>query len=428
MHFVLVKMARTTRSLCAALVLIDLTLSSASRPPVILIPGFAAPGLELQTGPVKLSNCPSNMTWTTIWPPSSKWVKDTTLLACLAEALTVTYDPATHRYHTIPGLHVRPTSFGDASTCSFGQSAFQHKGWENGKDLFGAPYDWRYDPESLEAAVGYFSQLKMLVENVSLTNNSSKVFIVASSQGPRVALAFLNSMARDWKEQHIAALIAQSPVWSGTVGALENAAQGAFYDVAKSLPAWVGRDLFNTWPAGFYNLPRPDDGPYTYNTTISYVVTPNRSYAMANVSAFYRDLGFPLSDGLREHVANLSRPFNYPEVDVHILFGYGEKTPGVLHYPDAFDGNLTHVPKSAKFDSVEGDGLVANFTNYRAAQWADEAVRAKKQLTFQGFKGVGHAQCLRHSNDGCYDATFAIIDSYMSERPRGSLSEFFGRS
>lgn len=74
--------------------------------------------------------------------------------------------------------------------------ALQAVGYEGGKSLDAAPYDWRLPPSVLEERDQYFSRTIAQVESMYATNNNTPVVLVCHSQGAKIGHYFLNFCKR----------------------------------------------------------------------------------------------------------------------------------------------------------------------------------------------------------------------------------------
>lgn len=82
-------------------------------------------------------------------------------------------------------LGLFPYPQGGLSGISFNPKILEPFGYTVGKNLFGAPYDWRFAPDS--GLSSFFQDLKTLVENVT-QQTQSKVVLISDSNGPMVVL------------------------------------------------------------------------------------------------------------------------------------------------------------------------------------------------------------------------------------------------
>jgi hypothetical protein len=150
----------------------------------------------------------------------------------------------------------------------------------SGTDLFGAPYDWRFAPDTLREQ-GYFDALKGLVEGAFAKSNGTRVTIITHSmvrpplvhhhrgscswgltrrrvtgdgateaasqapsiahmmggvwgwQGGPVALDFLNHMDASWKDQFLHAYVPISGPFAGAMSSLQAMISGVFLSHAR---------------------------------------------------------------------------------------------------------------------------------------------------------------------------------------------------
>lgn len=85
---------------------------------------------------------------------------------------------------------------------------FTSLGWELGKDLFIAPFDWRIGPTFSDS---FWPQFKNLIES-SYELQKEKVTIVAFSQGGYMTHHFLTKhCTQEWKDNYISQVILLSP-------------------------------------------------------------------------------------------------------------------------------------------------------------------------------------------------------------------------
>ncbi len=107
---------------------------------------------------------------------------------------------------------VQTEDFGGLSGLSFGSfvaGLYPAGGWREGLNMFGAPFDWRNINEGL---LPYYGNLKDLVEKAYMTNNKTRVSIVAPSYGSPVMQGFFARMSQAWKDEYIGWYIADSPL------------------------------------------------------------------------------------------------------------------------------------------------------------------------------------------------------------------------
>lgn len=80
-------------------------------------------------------------------------------------------------------------------------------GYEEGKNLIGASYDWRIPPHYNEERDQYFSKLATEIEQLVKNNHATPCCLVAHSMGNRTAQYFLNyaevKLGRGWIDKHV---------------------------------------------------------------------------------------------------------------------------------------------------------------------------------------------------------------------------------
>ncbi|KAA6393991.1 MAG: putative Lecithin:cholesterol acyltransferase family protein [Streblomastix strix] len=145
--------------------------------------------------------------------------------------MNVQFDPLTDEYSSAEHVEIRPVDFGGVNgftyldpaypkeTDRFG-SAIQHlqqMGYEVGKNLFGAPYDFRLSGPTNVKKLGYFKDLKQLIEK-AYTLNQKRVFLLGHSFGCTLIHHFLTSyISEEWKKQYIEGFISINGPFGGAV-------------------------------------------------------------------------------------------------------------------------------------------------------------------------------------------------------------------
>ena len=90
-------------------------------------------------------------------------------------------------------------------------------GYENNKNVRGAPFDWRKGPHEFGDD---FERLKALIEETFAINDNTSVHLVALSEGCPFITLFLNTMPQSWKDRYVSSVIHLSGVWLGSPMAL----------------------------------------------------------------------------------------------------------------------------------------------------------------------------------------------------------------
>jgi hypothetical protein len=85
--------------------------------------------------------------------------------------------------------------------------ALQKAGYEAGKDLDAAPYDWRLAPSTLETRDKYFTRTIAQIEEMYAKNEDTPIVLVCHSMGCKIGHYFLNyakfAKGQDWLDKYI---------------------------------------------------------------------------------------------------------------------------------------------------------------------------------------------------------------------------------
>lgn len=383
---------------------------------MILVPGLTNSILEYQLDKAeKFEWCETDTKgeWLSLFPPKGNMTFFEE--QCWQENFAVVFNTTTQSF--LPkrrGINIRLVDFGGLD----GMPAFnafvpfwEKLGYFVGKNLFGAPYDWRYPTTGRPDS--FFSDLQTLVEKAYTQNNNSRVILLAPSFGPQFVLGFLHRMSANWKQKYIDWFIAESPVWSGVYLSLLDYISGAgpskfvaeiiraeFHGLA--VPAWMfpraGTNATVSWPV---------DEPV--------VLTPLHNYSAFDVSKIYSLLNF--SDGAALQFVSEEPDlalFAHPGVNTLVTYGYGRDTPGPFTYPTEFVANK--MPPSPTVKNISGDDLVPLRSSLRGSVWAEDMEQIGLQLIYRAYYNQSHAMCLappglipESADDGCYDMVAALL-------------------
>merc|ERR1711965_1040196 len=92
--------------------------------------------------------------------------------------------------------------------------SFVALGYEAGKNMHGAPYDWRKAPDG--HATGLYPQLRVLLEE-TVARNGKPAHVITHSLGGPTALGFLNRQSDAWLAQHVASFAPIAGVFGGAL-------------------------------------------------------------------------------------------------------------------------------------------------------------------------------------------------------------------
>ena len=375
-----------------AVLLLVAVQANAARPPVIVIPGSLHATLEVSFDGEPYETLYLN--WSQLRPPLSnqrRWIERISLNG------TAGYPPTDPH-----GVHVR-AKHGFWSVSSFGNvtaiperdpwtwpnrssyatllSALRRLGgYEDGKTLFAAPYDWRRAPDTLNP---YFTALAQLVERVVRSRGGAPVALLAHSAGPSVATAFLAGRSAAWKASHIHSLIVLNGNLGGEIDCLENLWHGGdFLNMAEGVTSWptahYRRVAQWSWPITAWCMPSPQ----LYGTQ-TLVTLGAISYSAHQLGSLFARFGAGESLlRMWQHVRHLyAQTLADPNVDVACLYGTNVPTP--LHY--VFAPGNTSAPQATVMGS--GDGQQDDKTNTACARWS-------RSRWVRGFGGADHDSLL----------------------------------
>nr|GME00274.1 lecithin-cholesterol acyltransferase-like 1 [Ipomoea batatas] len=352
--------------------------------PLILIPGNGGNQLEARlTAKYK----PTSL-WCK-WYPIKKdsdgwfrlWFDSSVLLSpltkCFSERMMLYYDSDLDDYYNAPGVETRVPNFGSTQSLLYLDPNLKHisaymaplvesleqLGYEDGKNMFGAPYDFRYGlaAKGHPSQVGskFLDDLKNLIETASDSNGGQPVILVSHSLGGLFALQLLDRNPISWRRQYIKHLVALSAPWGGAVDEMLTLASGNTLGVPLVDPLQV-REEQRSSESNMWLLP----SPAIFGGTKPLVVTPRAEYTASDISRFLADIGF--SDGVSRYesrvlplVESLGAP---PGVPVTCIFGSGVETAETLVYGE---GGFDEQPEIVYGD---GDGTV-NMVSLTALQW-----------------------------------------------------------
>jgi lysophospholipase-3 len=166
------------------------------------------------------------------------------VIDCWVDNMKLVYNASDGTTSNKPGVETRIPSFGsteslewlDPSKSSTGiyfstlVEAMVTWGYRRGKDIVGAPFDWRRAPSrsivlsycsnviGSDEMTDYYRALQLLIESTYRLNGNTKVVILAHSMGNPMMLYFYNSIVnKQWKEKFIRSHISLAGAWGGAM-------------------------------------------------------------------------------------------------------------------------------------------------------------------------------------------------------------------
>lgn len=373
--------------------------SAPGRFPVVVLNGLGGAGLKFRLRGAKPSRwyCRNwYARYHTAWilprvviPPVAR---------CLLDFITPVYDPATGKFRSKEGVDVQVKGFGQiVSLENLGPSVLpirnfdyikgfvrfmvQELGYSPGLDLFAAPYDWRYTPDTLKEQ-GYFTDLKALIETAYVTAGNRKVHVMGHSLGGVVALAFLNDCDPAWKRKYVKSYIPVGSPFGGTVVNVLGSVSG--YNLGLPIPPGTLRDFEAQAPTGPWLFAQPSLWP----ATETLVQTPTQCYSAHDYERLLLDLGLDVAVPIYKHVAPLYlQTLVPPGIDTHVVHSEGNPTLASLVYNQSFTGDMLDIPTPPTLVYGPGDGTVPERSLLRPFyEWQPEGYT----LTHHTMTGVDH--------------------------------------
>ncbi|KAL6623130.1 hypothetical protein ACP70R_033009 [Stipagrostis hirtigluma subsp. patula] len=337
--------------------------------PVVLLPGYSCSQLDARLTdeyqpPTPACGIPKqSRDWFRLWENFTALQEDPALLPCYADQLRLVFDPVAGDYHNLPGVKTRVVSFG--STRGFGSDnparknncmeglveALEGAGYTEGKNLFGAPYDFRYAPATpgLPQRVfsDFLSSLTNLVESASRMNGNKPVILVTHSFGGAFAMEFLHRSPLPWRRRYVKHLVMLGLGVGGSPVILQVLASNAGRpsSLLGSVLSFGNRSFAST----FSILPSPN--VYGHRPL---VITRAKNYSADDMPEFLTAAGFSDEEVAQYRTRTLPLALNprAPLVPMTCINGVGVPTIDKVVY---WDGNFSVNPQLVYGD---GDGTV----------------------------------------------------------------------
>lgn len=287
-------------------------------------------------------------------------------------------------------------------------------GYTNDKNLYGAPYDFRYGlaPEGHPCEVGstFLNNLKTLVETASSSNGGKPVILLSHSLGGLYILEFLNRSPLAWRQKYIKHFVALSAPWGGTVEQMLTFASGNTLGVPLVDPLLVRYEQRSS-ESNLWLMP----SPYVFSKGKPLVITPDSTYSAHEITRFLEDIGFP--EGVNPYTTriipmtgNLTTP---TEVPITCITGSGIPTAETLFYGD------TGFDKMPEVVYGDGDGTV-NMVSLLALESSGTGKKTSDQsIKLITIPGISHTSILKE--DIALEAIIQEINSVNSNYS-GSVS------
>jgi lysophospholipase-3 len=299
---------------------------------------------------------------------------------CWYNNMAIYFNPSTNTYNFGAGVSSRVIDWGGlrgidyldtdfsgnglSFTSYFGPliKELQGVGYVAGKNLRGAPFDWRkaVDPD------GMYLKMKTLIETMYTENGNLPVHILAHSMGNiHTGLMLTNVVDQAWKDKYIASFISVAAPWSGS---------------PKALRALISGDNFGLGAGDWFSLVDPlqiakitrqsggvvlltPEADYWNNTVL--VKTPTRTYNADELTQLFVDMGSPITAQLKKSLDGvLMNSIKAPGVPMHCLYGVDYPTEMSFTYKEGF-GKKPEIAYSE-----EGDGTVPDVSLRQCKKFA----------------------------------------------------------
>lgn len=401
--------------------------------PVIFFPGLGGSSLEAEIDKnyKPAWECFQKWGWWGIWINLYEALVQT----CWFDNLQATYNETTQQFNNQPGVKIRPKDFGglegvdklDHFDDPFGLTdyfmpiidALAGIGYEGGKTMFGAPYDWRLSTDDLMTSdiVGnnytWEENVVMLVEK-AFEVSGQKSHLLSHSMGGPTVLYFLNRRTLEWKEKYVASFIPIAGPFTGAFKSLKSMISGdnlGFYipliDYSLLSLADITRN-FRTSGGGAVLV--PDASFYPEDQVFVSTKNPPKNYTASEFAQMFLDMKDPLTSKIVDKTKDLISNLVHPQTPSYCLYGYGLPTEIAATYdslPDAIDQVNSHQPTFVDYSNL-GDGTVPLFSLIECKNWIDREHTTHK-VNCKEYNVTSHTQILK-DEELIYDLLEIVTD------------------
>lgn len=359
-----------------------------SKPPIVLVPGTMGSILKGNiTNRKTFWYCPSNLKQAMLWISKDYCVPP--LINCLGDWLSMQYDSKTKDSENQDGVDADIVSFGGVDGISYLDESFnitsfipyfnmyieylQNHGYSVGKDLFGAPFDWR---RGLLVGDKHYARLKTLIENAYKINSNTKVSLVGHSLGGYLIHYFLSNMTTpEWREKYIRSAILVAPSIGGSATIIENLWNGALsvlsnFGISSDVMAKMSTSLGSMYDQ-IPNFEIFGDKPLFYNKY-------GQQYTAREIPQLLKDNGkfrnnFKIWNLHKNVPSQKIKPLDVPTVIV-----YNDQIPTPGGYDDS----------TSSYIYSDGDALInAEGPKYACNNWKSPAKLICENLATSNFAG-----------------------------------------
>lgn len=202
--------------------------TAAALNPVIFIPGLTGVKINVSvTKPELYEMCPESLQKPTNLYPLDSSIKEQ-YADCAGWLYRIQYDNETGKLYHPDGIKMELPEFGSIDTMATYEKFAEYlstKGYELGKNMFGAPYDWMLYLAGLKDT--FMPQLKELIEK-AVKDNNEKAVLIGHSMGTHV-IRYLTThhVTQEWINKHIYKTVLLAPAFLGCFGCFNQLYTGA---------------------------------------------------------------------------------------------------------------------------------------------------------------------------------------------------------
>lgn len=370
-----------------------------SRSPIVIVPGTL--GSQIYA---KLVNKPKTVNWY-CWKNSygyfRLWVDIPSFAPkmsnCWADNMRLEWNMKDLTVSNSPGVVTQVPGFGDTWSMEtldrYGfikymkpmVEYFVSKGYVRGKDIRGAPYDFRYSPDQIPD--NYYNRLKQLIEESYILNGNTSITLVTHSYGGLIALYFISLQTKQWKKKYLKQWFPLAAPFGGSMEMVRMYALGDFEGVPSFL---FNKDLQihgqRSSTGNLFLLPTQEFWPK--DKIIA--TTQHRTYNIGDLDEFLRDVGFPEGAVMRKNIISHGQLVSKaPGIKTFCLFGeVDNSTTSQLIFGDDF-------PKATKETKKgPGDGTVNLGSLDVCKRFSNEQ---KEPVYLESLKGTTHSGIIYNS-------------------------------
>jgi len=364
--------------------------------PIILVPGDGGSQIEARIDRSESLHfwCYDHTDWYDLWLNIEQMIPPA--ISCWEENIRLRYDPVSRTTDNMQGVQTRIPGFGHTHSVEYldksGRSVgiyfadivkhlTQQAGYVRGKNIRGAPYDFRKAGNEHDE---YFQKMKLLIEETYMMNKNVPVILLGHSMGSIMTLQFLTGQTQEWKDKYIRSFISLAGVWGGTVDAVK------VFAVGDNLKSRFLSEKSLLWqrscPSLAWLMPSKD----FWSENEALVQTDAKNFTRVDLEHFYNSVSDeygPSMNSMVKDTENLLSGLPSPNVEVHCIHGSLVDTIEKLVYaPGAFP--------SSDPDYVYGDG--DGTVNIRSLKGCLTWRKKQKQPVFyKQFEKLDHLGMLR---------------------------------